>query len=80
MENFRIRQSATTNKAVAKNVEDEHRRALRLWQIHPNDPWPKPATSGPPIFRAFAKEFLKYAEAHTKAGTHTFYSGALIGC
>jgi integrase len=78
IENFRIRQSAkTSNKAVAKNVEDEHRRALRLGEIHPNDAWPKPATSGPPIFRAFAKEFLKYAEAHTKAGTRTFYGVCL---
>jgi len=78
VENFRIRQTAKTqNKNDAKNVENEHRRALRLGEIHPNDAWPKPATSGPPIFRAFAKEFLKYAEAHTKAGTRTFYGVCL---
>ena len=78
VESFRIRQTAKTqNKAVAKNVEDEHRRALRLGEIHPNDAWPKPATSGPPVFRAFSKEFLKYAETNTKAGTHTFYDVCL---
>src|SRR6185369_13283528 len=73
-ESFRIVKSAkTTNKNHAKEAEDEHRRALRLGQIHPNDPWPKAAVSGPPIFRAFAKEFLAYAKTHTKPGTHTFY-------
>jgi len=73
VENFRIRQTAKTqNKNDAKNVEDEHRRALRLGEIHPNDPWPKAATSAPPVFRSFSKEFLKYAETNTKAGTHTF--------
>jgi integrase len=75
VESFRIRQSAKTqNKNAAKGVEEEHRRALRLGEIHPNDPWPKPATIGPPIFRAFAKEFLQYVKTHTKPGTHTFYS------
>ncbi|MGB8261932.1 MAG: C-GCAxxG-C-C family (seleno)protein [Terracidiphilus sp.] len=78
VESFRIRQSAKTqSKNAAKDVEEEHRRALRLGEIHPNDPWPKPATSGPPIFRAFAKEFLHYAKTHTKPGTHTFYSVCL---
>jgi integrase len=78
VESFRIRQSAKTqNKGTAKNVEEEHRRALRLGEVHPNDPWPKAATIGPPIFRAFAKEFLQYAKTHTKPGTHTFYSVCL---
>ena len=49
----------------------------RLGEIHPNDPWPKPAVSAPPVFRAFAKEFLQYAKTHTKPGTHTFYSVCL---
>ena len=48
-----------------------------LGEIHPNDPWPKPAASAPPIFRAFSKEFLQYAKTHTKPGTHTFYSVCL---
>jgi integrase len=77
-ESFRIRQSAKTHKRKeAEDAENEHRRALRLGEIHPNDPWPKPATSAPPIFRAFAKEFLQYAKTHTKPGTHTFYSVCL---
>lgn len=78
VESFRIRQSAKTqNKNTAKSVEEEHRRALRLGEIHPNDAWPKPATAGPPIFRAFAKEFLQYVKTNTKPGTHTFYSVCL---
>jgi integrase len=78
VESFRIVKSAkTTNKNDAKNVEDEHRRALRLGEVHPNDPWPKPAMSGPPVFRTFAKEFLQYAKTHTKPGTHTFYDVCL---
>jgi integrase len=78
VESFRIRQSAKTqNRNAAKDVEEEHRRALRLGEIHPNDPWPKAATIGPPIFRAFAKEFLQYVKTNTKPGTHTFYSVCL---
>ena len=78
VESFRIRQSAKTqNRNAAKGVEEEHRRALRLGEIHPNDPWPKAATIGPPIFRAFAKEFLQYVKTNTKPGTHTFYSVCL---
>jgi integrase len=78
VESFRIRQTAKTqNKNAAKGVEEEHRRALRLGEIHPNDPWPKAATIGPPIFRAFAKEFLQYVKTNTKPGTHTFYSVCL---
>ena len=78
VESFRIRQTAKTqNRNAAKDVEEEHRRALRLGEIHPNDPWPKLTTSAPPVFRAFAKEFLQYAKTHTKAGTHTFYKVCL---
>jgi len=78
VESFRIRQTAKTqNRNAAKGVEEEHRRALRLGEIHPNDPWPKAATIGPPIFRAFAREFLQYVKTNTKPGTHTFYSVCL---
>ena len=78
VESFRIRQTAKTqNRNAAKDVEEEHRRALRLGEIHPNDPWPKAATIGPPIFRAFAREFLQYVKTNTKPGTHTFYSVCL---
>lgn len=75
---FRIVKSAKTqNRADAKDVEDEHRRALRLGEIHPNDPWPKVAASAPPVFRLFAKEFLQCAKTQTKPGTRTFYEGCL---
>ena len=77
-ERFRIVKSAKTqNKDEARDVENEHRRALRLGEIHPNDPWPKPTASATPIFRTFAKEFLQYAKTHTKPGTVTFYEGCL---
>jgi len=77
-ESFRIVKSAKTHKRKeAEDAENEHRRALRLGEIHPNDPWPKSTTSAPPVFRAFTKEFLQYAKTHTKPGTHTFYSVCL---
>ncbi|MGP8175279.1 MAG: tyrosine-type recombinase/integrase [Terracidiphilus sp.] len=77
-ENFMIRRPARVrNRKDAKDVEREHRRALSLGQVHPNDPWPKATTSAPPVFRAFAKEFLQYAKTHTKPGTHKFYSVCL---
>ena len=77
-ESFRIVKSAKTQKRKdAEDAEDEHRRALRLGEIHPSDPWPKPATNAPPVFRPFATEFLQYAKTHTKQGTHTFYSVCL---
>lgn len=74
LESFRIRQSAKThNRNAARGVEEEHRRALRKGEIHPNDPWPKPMTIATPVFRAFAREFLAHAKTHTEQGTHTFY-------
>ena len=77
-ESFRIVKSARAkNRDDAKDAEDEHRRALRLGEIHPRDPWPKMTSTAPPIFRAFAKEFLQYARTHTKPGTVTFYDGCL---
>ncbi|MGA2990098.1 MAG: site-specific integrase [Candidatus Korobacteraceae bacterium] len=77
-ESFRIRRCAkTTNKERAKEIEDEHRRALRLGEVHPNDPWPKVTASAPPAFRSFAKEFLADAKANKKEGTCRFYAGSL---
>ena len=77
-ESFRIVKSARAkNRDDARNAEDEHRRALRLGEIHPRDPWPQQTTSAPPIFRVFAKEFLLYAKTHTKSGTVKFYEGCL---
>lgn len=74
-EHFRVQRSAkTANKSAAKDVENEHRRAIRLGEVHPMDPWPKPSVSAPPIFRRFAKEILQHAKTHTKPGTHSFYA------
>jgi hypothetical protein len=79
VESFRIRQSAKTqNRNDAKDVEEEHRRALRLGEIHPNDPMAE--TNQRLARRSSApspKEFLQYAKTHTKPGTHTFYSVCL---
>jgi hypothetical protein len=73
-ESFRVRCCAKTrNKKAAEGIEDDHKAALRRGEVHPTDPWPKPTTSAPPVFRAFAKEFLQHAKTHTKPGTHTFY-------
>ena len=77
-QSFRIVKSARAkNRDDAKDSEDEHRRALSLGEIHPRDPWPQPTQSAPPIFRAFAKEFLQFAKTNTKPGTMMFYSGCL---
>ncbi len=79
-ESFRIRQSAKTHKRKdAEDAENEHRRALRLGEIHPLDPWPKPeaAASAAPLFRNFSKEFLAQIKAHKKESTHTFYDTCL---
>jgi integrase len=77
-ENFMIRRPARVrNRADAKDVEREHRRAISLGQVHPNDPWPKVESVGPPVFRVFAKEFLQHVKTQRKPGTHTFYSVCL---
>jgi integrase len=75
-ESFLIRKSARTgNKKKAGEAEDEHRRALRLGQIHPADPWPAPKPKAPqvPTVREFTKQFLSYVEVQKKAGTRRFY-------
>ena len=49
-EDFMIRRPARVrNRKDANDVEREHRRALSLGQVHPNDPWPKPTVSAPPV-------------------------------
>lgn len=75
-ENFLIRKSARSgNKKKASEVEDEHRRALRLGQIHPADLWPAPKPQAPqvPTVREFTKQFLSFVEVQKKAGTKRFY-------
>jgi integrase len=78
-ENFTIRRPAKVrNRKDARDVEREHRRALSLGLIHPNDPWPKPVVVAQPVsFRSFAKEFLQHIKSHNKPGTHTFYQTCL---
>ncbi len=77
--NFRIRKPAKAAKKLkeAEAMEREHMQALASGKIHPNDPWPMPLSIAPPVFRAFAKDFLQYAKTHTKPGTHTFYDVCL---
>ena len=81
-ESFRIVKSAKAHKRKdAEDAENEHRRALRLGEIHPNDPWPKPAASAPPVFRLFAKEFLAYAKnAHKTRYAHVLQRVSGKGC
>lgn len=77
-ENFMIRRPAKVrNRKDAADVERAHRLALKFGQVHPNDPWPKVAASGPPIFRVFAKDVLQHVKTQRKAGTHTFYRVSL---
>ena len=73
---YLIRKSArATNQKDAGNAESEHKRALRLGEIHPCDPWPKPKPQAPeiPTLREFTKQFLAYVEVQKKAGTKRFY-------
>jgi hypothetical protein len=64
---FLIRRSARTRIATeAEEVEHEHRRALRLGEIHPLDPWPKPLAPEAPLLRDFSVRFLKYVRLHVK--------------
>jgi integrase len=73
---YTIRKSArTANLKRAREVEEEHRRALRLGQIHPADPWPAPKQKAPqvPTMREFQERFLAYVATQRKAGTKRFY-------
>ncbi len=75
-EKYLVRKSARTgNVKRAREVEEEHRRALRLGLVHPAEAWPKAATKELPIptLREFLKQFLAYVTVQTKAGTARFY-------
>lgn len=75
---FLIRRSARTKVASeAEEVEYEHRRALRLGEIHPLDPWPKPPTPQAPLLREFSMRFLDFARLHVKESSYAFYSAAV---
>jgi hypothetical protein len=75
---FLIRRSARTRVAIeAKEVEREHRRALRLGKVHPLDPWPKPPTPEAPLLRDFSTRFLEYVRLHVKESSFAFYAAAV---
>ena len=73
-ETFVVRRTArATNKRDAEDAENEHRRALRLGEIHPLDPWLKPPAPQAPTLREFSKRFEDYSGVHTKESTANFY-------
>jgi integrase len=75
-ENYLVRKSArTSNVKRAREMEEEHRRALRLGLIHPAEPWPKPKARTPhvPTLREFTEQFLAYVTVQKKSGTARFY-------
>jgi integrase len=77
-ESFLIRRSARTKIAAeAEEVEQEHRRAIRLGEVHPLDPWPKPPTPEAPLLRDFSPRFLEYARLHVKESSFAFYAAAV---
>lgn len=75
-ENYLVRKSArTSNVKRAREMEEEHRRALRLGLVHPAEPWPKTKPKAPqiPTLREFTKQFLAYVTVQKKSGTARFY-------
>jgi integrase len=75
-ENYLVRKSArSSNVKRAREMEEEHRRALRMGLVHPAEPWPKatPRTPQVPTLRDFTKQFLAYVAVQKKTGTARFY-------
>ena len=75
-QSYVIRKPARTrSRKRAREVEEEHRRALRLGMVHPKDPWPapRPQVAPVPTLREFTKQFLRFVEVHKRAGTRRFY-------
>jgi integrase len=71
------RPAHTKRQREAQNVEDEHRRPLRLGQVHPLDPWPSAAPPQAPTLKDFSERFLKHVRLHAKASTAVFYNTCL---
>ncbi len=73
---YRIQASTrTSNKKKAKDVEDEHRRALRLGEVHPKDPWPRVEPKREPLtLRQLWPRFIEYIRLRKKPSTARFYS------
>lgn len=75
---FLVRRSARTKMEIEpEEVEHEHRRAIRLGEVHPLDPWPKPPAPEVPLLREFTTRFLEYARLHVKESSLEFYAGAV---
>jgi integrase len=75
---YAVERSAHTNRRrEAEDLEREHRRALRLGQVHPLDPWPPAAPPQAPTLKDFEKRFLAHAEQHCKPRTAQFYRDCL---
>jgi integrase len=75
-ENYLIRKSArTASLRRAREVEEEHRRALRIGLIHPADRWPAPKQQAPqiPTLREFSKQFQDFVNIQKKHSTARFY-------
>jgi integrase len=75
-ENYLVRRSArTSNVKRAREMEEEHRRALRLGLVHPTELWPKAKAKAPQILtlREFTKQFLAFVAIQKKSGTARFY-------
>ena len=71
------RSAHTKRRRQAEELEDEHRRALRLGQVHPLAPWPPAAPPQAPTLKDFSDRFLKHVRLHAKASTTVFYETCL---
>lgn len=77
-ESILVRRSAkTANKRLAREAEEEHKRAIRLGQIHPRDPWPMTPAPQAPTLEVFSKRFLEHAKLHVKPSSLTYYEVCL---
>jgi integrase len=66
------RSAHTKRRRQAEELEDEHRRALRLGQVDPLAPWPPAAPPQAPTLKDFSERFLKHVRLHAKASTAVF--------
>src|ERR1051325_1247198 len=70
---FLVRRSARTKiESEADKVKHEHRRAIRLGDVHPLDPWPKPPAPEAPILKKFTSRFFEYARLQVKESSFEF--------
>ena len=79
-EHFVIRRTTrSSNKKDAMALEGGHRRALAMGEVHPRDPWPRPASPTAIFFRDFAtNRFSEHCESHTRPKTRRFYAQAIV--